>query len=85
MYRALPQLRELREQGPEPLTLRQLSARVHVDPAHLSRIELGLRNARPAVALAIAHALGADRGDLFVPVVTSPQPTTPKETHAQAE
>lgn len=70
VYRALPALRELRELGPVPRTLRALAAEVHVDPAHLSRVELGRKNATPAVALAIALALQANRDQLFVPVLS---------------
>jgi hypothetical protein len=87
VYRARPALRTLRERGPAPKTLRELAGIVAVDPAHLSRVELGLKNMTPAKSLAIALALGANRDDLFDPVVTTrstPNPTQ-GETHDQAE
>lgn len=57
-----PLIRRLREDA--GFTLRMLAGRAGLDPASLSRIERGLQDPSPPMALRLADALGVAIADL---------------------
>ncbi|RKN40755.1 XRE family transcriptional regulator [Streptomyces hoynatensis] len=60
-----PLIRRLRERG--GYGLRRFAATADLSPAHLSRIERGLRNPTPEVLARIAAALGREIAEIEPP------------------